>query len=160
MANLYLGGIPTAPDVKRLHDEFGVPNPGDEFTHQTIEFILGLKRNSSRYRTVTSAWRKELLTDKNIDLAAVPGEGYRCLDQSERVEANVKIQKQGIRRTGKGVKRLMLQPHDKLDQVLAARRDHAIKLGGAIFQSGQQMMRELSPPKAAQQTSQLGKPRP
>jgi hypothetical protein len=137
MGKLYLGGLPTEPDVRRLREELAL-REGDEVTHEQIEAILNLPRTSDRYRTITNVWRVRMLKDENMEIAAVPGVGFRCLVPAERVDENVKRFQRGTRQQGRSLNRMRRIHPDTLDHVSKTKLDHAARLGAAVFQAGHQ----------------------
>lgn len=86
MSELYFGGVPVEPDVKKLLKVYPTLNVGDVIRHSEIEEHLGVKYRSSRYRTVTDAWRKRMFCDQNILLGAVSGVGFKVLSPDERLD--------------------------------------------------------------------------
>jgi hypothetical protein len=65
---MYFGGIPTAPDVDRIIEQYPIDKlePGMQITYQTIAGIINQDIKSYRWKTVTSAWRKKIESDYNI----------------------------------------------------------------------------------------------
>lgn len=108
-SGLFLGGVPTDPDVKRLIEAFPSLKPGDEISHNDVANVLGVERASGRYRTVTTAWRNHLVKSCNIRLRAINGVGYRVMEAMERVTHNVRGLGKGtkiIRRASDDVRRV------------------------------------------------------
>lgn len=90
-------GIPTEPDVARLMEAFKVPAAGTVIQHPAIENLIGQKRKSYRYKSVTDAWRKKLYKDHNCIMGAIPTVGYKSLEPDERAEFIGSKYKTGIR---------------------------------------------------------------
>lgn len=102
-SELFLGGIPTAPDVEKLLAALGVPQIGQVITYSQVSQVIALDANQSRFRTVTTAWRSQLYRTHNLLLEAVTRTGFRVLDGSQRVTHSSKRFKRGlkvIRRAG------------------------------------------------------------
>src|SRR5262245_53413982 len=95
-AKPYFGGIPTEPDVRRLMDRFCAPEPG-VIPHEEIEKEIREESDSSRYRTIVSAWRRRLRREHNIDTSAEPGHGIRILTEPERVDVSKRDLGRGVR---------------------------------------------------------------
>ena len=93
----FVDGIPTAPDVARLMEEYKLPAVGTVITHLSIEEILRQSRKTCRYKSVTHIWRKKLYRDHNIILGPVKGVGFKSLDPEERVVLVGSKHKKGIR---------------------------------------------------------------
>lgn len=158
MSRLFLGGIPTAPDVKKLRTAFPEIKEGDQITHEQVEAVLKLDAKSSRYRSITTSWRKELLNELNLELAALPTIGYRCLPAGERLTTNIKGFRQGTRKQGKSVRRVIMIEAEKLSDVDQAKQLHMMRLGQAVVAQATSVMKELNGPKASEQISLLRKP--
>lgn len=60
---LAFGGMPTAPDVRRIREEFpdsDLIEGETEISHSRIAAIVGVSVESSRFKTVTRQWRKDV----------------------------------------------------------------------------------------------------
>lgn len=124
---LFLGGVPTEPDVKRLTTAFPNLKPGDQISHKEIEEVIGVQHGSNRYVCVTGAWRKQLVKVGNLRLAAIPGIGFRVLDAMDRVTDNVKRYGRGakqIRRAADDVRRIEIE---KLPQEQQRTTEHVLR---------------------------------
>lgn len=51
-------GMPTGPDVTMLQKMWSDLKVGDRIPYEDVETLLGLKRDSTRWKTVTNAWRE------------------------------------------------------------------------------------------------------
>lgn len=153
MTKLFLGGVPTAPDVKKLRKAFPEIEEGTDFTHDEVGAVIGLQPNSSRYRCITTAWRKEMLNEFNIEIAAISGIGFRALTGPERLDTNVKGFKQGTRKQGKSIRRVTMVRAETLNELEQSRQLHVMRLGAAVLSQASSMMKEIEPPKLKQQVS-------
>ena len=153
MSRLFLGGVPTNADVRKLKDAFPDLTEGTEIRHEEVERVLELSRESSRYRCVTLAWRRDLLTHSGVDLGAVAGIGFRCLNPSERIAASVDGFKSGTRKQMRSVRRSALVQTD--DPTLLKKQDVLRRFGAAIAQEAGAMMKEIEPPRAQPQAPRL-----
>jgi len=102
--NVFFGGVPTEPDVRKLVDRFGTPEPGI-IAHEDVEAVLGHGRLTSRYRTVVWVWRRRLFRQSNIDMIAEPGVGFRVLTSGERVDVCVRDLGQTVTKLRRGGRR-------------------------------------------------------
>jgi hypothetical protein len=152
----YFGGLPTGPDVKLLLEHWPQIKEGQEISHEEVERVLKLKRDETRYRGVTMAWRKHLFRNDNIFVDAIAGVGFQCLDPKGRVENGIKVFRKGTREQWRSIDRLKRVQEKDLDPVSQTKRDHVIRLGLAIHAQATDMMRELPKPQA--QITQLRKP--
>ena len=97
-------GIPTKPDVDKLLEEIGVPAAGDSIAYSRITEVTGITRKTSRWVSVTNAWRKHLQDKHGIVLKAAPNEGFNALDdngKTDTVLGYVKRAKNSFRRADK-----------------------------------------------------------
>lgn len=154
MSKLFFGGIPTAPDVKKLREAFPKIEEGTDFTHEQIQAVIGLHPKSTRYRCVTLAWRKEMLNEHNVEIAAVATIGFRALAGPERLDTNVRGFKQGARKQGKHLRRVGMVRAETLSQIEQDKQQHVMRLGAAVLAQAASMMKEIEPPRAQQQISQ------
>lgn len=72
MSKMFLGGVPTGPEVDRLIKEIEA-RPGVEVTYQEVERITGIRQRDNRFRSVTSAWRKRVFRERAIQVKAEGG---------------------------------------------------------------------------------------
>ncbi|MBX3703979.1 MAG: hypothetical protein KF822_09415 [Steroidobacteraceae bacterium] len=159
MSKPFFGGIPADIDVRKLEERFGDPQEGQEFGHDEVEAVLGLERGSNRYRTVTDAWRRRLLNQRNIEVGAVPGVGFRCLTPAERVDGSLKGFRTGTRQQLRSVRRAAVVRTE--DEGLRHKQDLLRRYGAAISAEASNMMQEIEPPKAQPQMPRLvGSPAP
>jgi hypothetical protein len=103
-ANAFFGGLPTAIDVRKLEETFGVPEPGTLIAHSAIAACIGVKWKSARYATVLTSWRKKLEDPHNLHTWVEPGEGLRILTEDEAVDAR----RTGWRHNLRAIKRTVI----------------------------------------------------
>lgn len=84
---LYRGAIPTEPDVNALMEQIGVPEEGSQISYDQITKVIGVDRKTSRWHSVVSAWRKELLDNNGIVLKAIANEGFDVLTDNGKAGA-------------------------------------------------------------------------
>lgn len=154
MSKLFLGGVPTTPDVKKLTKAFPQIEEGTDFTHDEIAATIGLDPKSNRYRCVTLAWRKEMLNEHNIEIGAVPSVGFRALTGAERLDTNIKGFKQGARKQGKSIRRVTMVHAETLTAAEQSKQLHVMRIGAAIVAQASSMMKEIEPPRPKQVTVQ------
>ena len=88
MTNLFFGGVPTGPDVRRLREAFpddDMPE-GRVISYDEVEEVLGRERGSSRFETVTSIWRRVFERDTGRILHRVRQEGFKVIVDREKVQ--------------------------------------------------------------------------
>ncbi|MCL4837861.1 MAG: hypothetical protein KJ058_07845 [Thermoanaerobaculia bacterium] len=123
-AKVFLGGLPVEPDVRRLEEKFGVPEVGALLTHRQVEGALGEKYGSTRYRTVTKAWRQHLREENNVELKAVPGIGFKCLGADERLDEANSTGRSVLRKLRKGAQQVESIPAQEVSPAKIGVLDH------------------------------------
>ena len=156
MSKLFLGGIPTTPDVKRLREAFKLET-GLVIKHEDIEIIIECEWKTVRYRTITDAWRRDLFNQDNIVLDAVHGVGFKVLSGPERVHKEYEGFKRGIRKQARSLRRASVIKDDTLSEFERKKRDHLLRLGAIAIHAGKEVSKKIEPPKVAAQISQLRK---
>jgi hypothetical protein len=68
-------GLPTGPDVTMIRRRWPDLKVGDRIAYHEIADLLGIEVGSSRWRTVTHAWRKRELDDGRV-IKCVPGKEF------------------------------------------------------------------------------------
>jgi hypothetical protein len=99
---LFLGGVPTAPDIKAIEDAVGLPGEGALVSWEMLEKILNKNRGEHRFKTVVTAWRKKLMRDHNVLMVARGGEGLVAATPDERIDYGSRQQKIGVRHIRRG----------------------------------------------------------
>lgn len=84
MADRIVTRVPTEPEVKSLLEAFPEIEVGRVIPYAEVEQVIRTRRGSSRWSTVTGAWRRRLCTERNFILAVVAGEGFKRLSESDR----------------------------------------------------------------------------
>ena len=69
-------GLPTGPDVAIIRKEYQDLSHGDEIPYENLEQLLGLKRNTSRFRAVTDAWRRQLKEQQGLVIGCAREHGF------------------------------------------------------------------------------------
>jgi hypothetical protein len=114
-----LGGIPTDIDVRRLHEKFGIPKPGDVISYEQISDCIGNSHKENRFWSVTNAWRKKLFREHNLVSEAIPNKGFEFLDAHKRVSHSVSGFKGGLRKVARAgiiaasTERMNLSPEEQ-----------------------------------------------
>lgn len=144
MSNVYLGGIPYAPIVKRLEEKFPLPSEGQIITHEELEVITGETRQTGRYYAVCDAWIKKLLSQQNIHAIWEKGKGIKILPPAERLEECEQKFKQKIKQTGRVIRKTHMIPSERLDEIGQKRLDHVKKVQEFWRQAAMDTMRKIS----------------
>jgi hypothetical protein len=156
MAGLVIGGMPTDVDVEMLRKEIGVPEPGTMVLYERVEAILRIPRKKSRFLTVVMAWRRRLSRENNVELKAVPNEGYKVLDNPGRIDASGRLYKGSLRRMGRAGNLAVRTGDSGLDEQGRRTRDHIVKVTAQLRQAAGTAAKELRYPDP--QVQRLGAP--
>ena len=113
--SLFKIGLPTGIDVKRLRERYPDNQllPGVTIQYADIYPIIGVKEDNGRFRSVTNAWRKAIMSESGIILRAQDKKFVVC-DNVEKAQLAVDKSKMAARATrrsaiiGKLVDRKML----------------------------------------------------
>src|SRR5574337_915133 len=87
-SRIFLGGVPTRPDVEKLLAKIDVSH-GSIIPYRMVEDIIGIPRDQNRWRTVTEAWRKRLFRERRLQIIA-EGESFKALTAAEAVAHGAK----------------------------------------------------------------------
>jgi hypothetical protein len=110
----FRSGVPTAPDIVRIMDTIGVPVEGMKIPYETIESILGVTSKTHRWKSVTNAWREELLKKYGMTTKC-EGRHYIMQTDSERLTSGTDFLKSAVKKTEKAAQYVSLCREDKLD---------------------------------------------
>lgn len=150
MSKVFLGGVPTGPDVRRLIERFGTPEVGTTIPYAEITAIVGSAPEKSRFKSVTGAWRRKLLNEYGIEMAPRDGEAFVVLSERERVTSGVKKVGSLTRQLGRVAKRAVLISTDRVDdetrQDIEALRQHTEVIAKAAIGGAKKLTNALAPP--------------
>lgn len=94
---VFLGGVPTKPDVDKLRETYGVPDENTGIPYAAIENLIGCKKGSFRFQTVVNAWRKSLVREHHVVLSPDRGIGLIRLTENGKAELAVSTESKGFR---------------------------------------------------------------
>ena len=120
-------GLPTAPDVTALQKKWPDLKVGDRIGYADICELLKIDWRSSRFRSVTSAWRKRELESGKV-LTPDPGQAF-YVASADQISAGTYGDLRSIGRKAKRRRRFLS----------TARTDYPV-LGGIIAHQGKLMM--------------------
>ena len=144
MSKMFFSGIPTAIDVRALIEAFPALVVGQELAHDEVAEVIAVDAKSSRYRTVTNSWRRQLLAENNIDLGAVAGTGFRVLAPDERITRGVTGFQSGTRKQMRSIRRATLVRTE--DAALLRKQDILQRAGAAIANQASALMKTIELP--------------
>ena len=81
--SVFRGGMPTGPDVQKLLEEFPTSTLtiGRVITYEEISRVIGVPPKTSRFRTITGVWRKEV--ENTVDIIMKPHKGQALVILSD-----------------------------------------------------------------------------
>jgi hypothetical protein len=146
---LFLGGVPTDADVRKMREAFGTPEEGKVIEYSAVEDVLGISRDSNRFRVVTNRWRKLLYRELNIFIGVRPSEGFVALTPSERLDHGRSKVQSGMRVVGRATAVLGSTDRKRLSPKEAEAFDHTIRVSQAVLHAAQiESKRVLGPTSA------------
>jgi len=100
MSNAFIKGRPTGPDVEAIIAAVPVESltEGATVDYVVIAEIIGAAPASSRFSTVTDAWRRKMSREHNIVFGTVAGNAFIVLNNSGRINLASDRVKSGVRR--------------------------------------------------------------
>jgi len=128
-------GRPVAPQVRQLHERFGVVKRGDKILNEDIAKVIGEPWNSTRYKTVVGSWRKEVFDNTGIWLVAMPRVGYEAPTDSLQVGNAARGHRSSIRKFVRETRKAEVVVPDKLTEVERRGRDFLLTTGRLIVES-------------------------
>lgn len=128
-------GRPVAPQVRQLHEKFGVVKRGDKILNDDIANVIGEKWNSNRYRTVVHSWRKEVFENTGIWLVAMPRVGYEAPTDSLQVGNAARGHRASIRKFVRETRKAEVVVPEKLTEAERRGREFLLTTGRLIIES-------------------------
>lgn len=137
-------GMRTDPEVKMLMDKFGTPNVGEEIQYSEIAVAIMCDVRSSRWKSVTDAWRRCLERDPhNVVLICQDKRKFVVASNSDRIYLARKKQKSGAKAIMRGSNLAVRTNNDGLSDEERKMKDHATMLTAKL------RLAELTAPKDA-----------
>ena len=136
---LFFGGLPTEPDVKKLRAEFpdNELRPGKTISYEDVERVIGVSYGQPRFATVTNQWRKMVEKETNIIIGTKPGEAFVVLSEPEKVG----LSGEQLRKAGKRARRawVIAQRVDRvaLSEEERRRLDHHAAVSSGVLAAAQ-----------------------
>ena len=133
--NIFAGGIPTAPDVKRLREHYPDNSfeVGQSIPYNEVERVLGCNKRSYRFRTVTFRWRRLVEKESNVIIGTDSGKGFVILDDHQKLS----LSGSKLRSAARFARRSYIVAghinRRNLTDDEASRLDHQGKVAGAVL---------------------------
>lgn len=142
---LFLGGIPTRPDVKKIMEHFKNLSVGQEIEDAEIMAITDLVPKTSRYQAVTSAWRRQVLNEMNLFVAREHGK-FKILTSPERITKETGRLTHGLRQVGRSARLTAMVPASELDDIGKARQEHNLRKAHFVLEAAKSAPAEIAAP--------------
>lgn len=139
-----VNGIPYGPDILRLEETFGQRQEDEIITHAELTEVLRIDATNGRYYAVVNAWRRRLKTQRNIDTTWERNIGLKILNPADRLRISETDIQRGIRKTGRGFRRMAIIPRERLDEVGQRRFDHALQVASKLMTATRDANKELA----------------
>ena len=127
-------GRPTQPDVKLIIDKYPSMKPGDEVLYEEVEKIIQTPRNSTRFKTVTNAWRKRMDREHDIFIGVIPNKGFVVEVPSESVYDTKRGIRSGLRRITKSGSKAARINRKQLSAEESRTADHVIAVSAKLVE--------------------------
>ncbi len=85
---LYRGNLPTDIDIKKIRDAHpdSSLSEGDIVEYAELERLINVSKNTNRFKTVVSRWKKSLESSVGIVMSCVRNVGYQVQNDSGKLE--------------------------------------------------------------------------
>lgn len=143
-SKLFRGGVPVAPEVNRLM-ALGT-EPGLVISYEDAEQVIGVRREETRFLTVTQAWRKRVFREHRIRIKTEGG-SFRFLTASESLALSVNDMHRVGRAVGRTVVRAEAIDHTALDDREMQRHALLRRNAAALLDAAQTACKDIVPPK-------------
>lgn len=142
---VFLGGVPTDVEVRDLRSRWpeSEMKPGDVIPYEVVEEMIGAKRHTSRWASVTGRWRKIVERETpHLVVGTERGVGFKVLSAAEKLdlsETKLDTAARAVRRSYKVAARVEVK---ELDDDERARLSLAQHRGAAILRVKQMQSTE------------------
>lgn len=136
---LYFGGLPTEPDIKRIRDAFpdDALQTGDIIPYSEVGDVIGYPYGSVRFRTVTNRWRKMVERDCGKVVHIEKNLGFRINTPSQNLELSGCKLKSAVRMARRSFIVTGRIDRSALTEDELKRLDHQAKRSATMLASGQ-----------------------
>lgn len=123
---LFLGGIPTDMDIKKLQDTFPecTLSPGVVIPYSSIAPVIDCNPKTLRFKTVTTRWRNIVEKNTGIRIGTTGDGSFKVLSHSEKLSAIEGKRRSLDRQTRKNLIRTSYIDRQKLTDDERVRLDH------------------------------------
>ena len=142
---MHFGGLPVGPEVDMIMKTIGPLERGQIIPYADIEAAIDRAWNTPRFVTVTTSWRKLQLKEHNLVVVAVPGESFKVLTESERIDHSRNCFRYGARKIKKSWVVGATTDRDALEPGDQARLDHHLRITSKIYESANEALKKPLP---------------
>lgn len=132
---LYFGGIPVEPSVIAIRERYpdAMLKEGMEISYPELAKIIGSESGTSRFKTVTTAWRRKVEMDSGIIIGCIPGIAFKVLPPAERFECSMTKTRQRIKSVKRGMTLRATVKRVDIPEADRARYDHLDRIQKQIL---------------------------
>lgn len=87
-SRVYHAGIPTDVDVNKIRDAYPDSHlrAGQIIPYSEVESLLQENKNSNRWKSVTSKWRRTVESETGVIIGVERGVGFKVLQEIEKLD--------------------------------------------------------------------------
>jgi hypothetical protein len=131
-SRIFDAGLPTEPDVDRLIKELGIPKEGKLLPFAAVAGVIQTEIWSTRFKTVTTAWRKRLWNEYDVHIRCDPGRGFVAGSPTDRITDASGQYKSGLRRIGRSGRLAASADESRLSASDKRVREHLMHSASAL----------------------------
>lgn len=146
-----LSGLPTDLEVKRLLKQYAELEVDREIEYAEVAELISARRGSSRFKTVTDAWRRRVWREQRVRIGTVAGRAFKVLSASDASLFEGNGVRVGARRIVRGARHLSLIDAAPMNERERDAHTHRRKVAVAMAEDVQTRAKELAPPRAQRQ---------
>lgn len=118
-------GMPTGPDVTLIRKTYPELQVGDRIEYSAISELLGVPADSSRFKSITTAWRKRELEERRV-INCEPGVAFVVASFDQITDGTVSMFRHVSRKARRQWKKLATTaPVDEREQSI---KEHQMRL--------------------------------
>ena len=89
MSENYFGGIPYAPDVKKIRTQYpeNEMKIGQKISYEEISELIRENKKSKRFYNITKSWRMQIEKESGVFIQPIgDGSGLKVISESEKLD--------------------------------------------------------------------------
>ena len=150
-------GMPTGPDVERLIRKWPELSPGDRLDYPALEKILNVEAGTSRWRSITNAWRRRQKRDSNIIIECDAGNAF-YVATADQVSSSIHGGLMGVGRKLKRMREKAIRVETKSDSQRAT-LDHQCLVLSNLERETKKTRMNLLPSTKAEERPKISAPK-